>query len=79
VLVSLHHKNPTGLVDHFAIASIRSNKERVTGELKRIGLTPQENIDAGFHIIDPEGMRVRLFSRAEPEVIAKSPGLNLRG
>jgi hypothetical protein len=32
----------------------------VTGELKRMGMSPQENIDAGFHIIDPEGMRVQI-------------------
>jgi len=60
VLVSLHHKNPTGLVDHFAIGIERFDKVRVTGELKAAGITPQENIDAGFHIIDPEGMRVQI-------------------
>ena len=60
VLVSLHHKNPTGLVDHFAIGIETFDEERVTGELKRMGMTPQQNIDAGFHIIDPEGMRVQI-------------------
>lgn len=60
VLVSLHHKNPTGLVDHFAIGVENFNKERVTQELKGLGLTPDENLDAGFHIKDPEGMSVQI-------------------
>jgi catechol 2,3-dioxygenase-like lactoylglutathione lyase family enzyme len=60
VLVSLHHKNPTGLVDHFAIGIEKFDKERVTRELKGVGITPQQNLDAGFHIVDPEGMRVQI-------------------
>jgi catechol 2,3-dioxygenase-like lactoylglutathione lyase family enzyme len=60
VLVSLHHKTPTGLVDHFAIGVENFNKERVTQQLKGLGLTPEENLDAGFHIKDPEGMRVQI-------------------
>jgi catechol 2,3-dioxygenase-like lactoylglutathione lyase family enzyme len=60
VLVSLHHKNPTGLVDHFAIGVENFNKDRVTQELKGFGLTPEENLDAGFHIKDPEGMSVQI-------------------
>src|ERR1700719_3728891 len=56
VLVSLHHKSPTGLVDHFAIGVEKFNKESVTRELKARGATPEENIDAGFHIKDPEGI-----------------------
>jgi predicted enzyme related to lactoylglutathione lyase len=59
-LVSLHHKNPTGVVDHFAIGIEAFDKNRVTENLKRAGITPQENIDAGFHIIDPEGIRVQI-------------------
>ena len=61
-IVSLHHKNPTGLVDHFALGIEKFNKEAVTQELKRRGLTPEENIDAGFHIKDPEGMRVQIVN-----------------
>ena len=58
--VSLHHKSPTGLVDHYAIGVDPFNKEAVTKHLKDHGLTPQENIDAGFHVIDPEGIRVQI-------------------
>ena len=60
VLVSLHHKSPTGLVDHFAIGVEKFNKESATQELKQRGANPQENLDAGFHIKDPEGISVQI-------------------
>ncbi len=59
-LVSLHHKNPTGIVDHFAIGVEGFNREAVTNQLKALGLTPEDNLDAGFHIKDPEGMNVQI-------------------
>ena len=59
-LVSLHHKNPTGLVDHFAIGVEKFNKESVTRELKERGANPEDNLDAGFHIKDPEGISVQI-------------------
>jgi catechol 2,3-dioxygenase-like lactoylglutathione lyase family enzyme len=61
-LVSLHHKNPTGIVDHFAIGIEKFNKDAVTQQLKQHGLTPEENLDAGFHVKDPEGMRVQIVN-----------------
>src|SRR5579885_2909618 len=36
VLVSLHHKSPTGLVDHFAIGVENFNRDAVTRELKQL-------------------------------------------
>jgi catechol 2,3-dioxygenase-like lactoylglutathione lyase family enzyme len=60
VIVSLHHKSPTAIVDHFAIGVENFNKESVTRQLKGLGLTPEENLDAGFHIKDPEGMSVQI-------------------
>ena len=59
-LVSLHHKSPTGLVDHFAIGVDSFNKESVTRYLKQRGATPEENIDAGFHVKDPQGIGVQI-------------------
>ena len=59
-LVSLHHKSPTGIVDHFAIGIERFNKDAVARELEQRGLKPEENLDAGFHVKDPEGMRVQI-------------------
>jgi catechol 2,3-dioxygenase-like lactoylglutathione lyase family enzyme len=60
VLVSLHHKRPTGLVDHFAIGVEKFDKDLVTRELKTRGANPEDNLDAGFHIIDPEGISVQI-------------------
>ncbi len=62
VLVSLHHKSPTGLVDHFAIGVENFDKESVTRQLKARGVNPEENLDAGFHIKDPEGMNVQVVA-----------------
>jgi catechol 2,3-dioxygenase-like lactoylglutathione lyase family enzyme len=59
-LVSIHHKAPYALVDHYAIAVEGFNRDAVTRELKSRGITPEENLDAGFHIKDPEGMRVQI-------------------
>lgn len=60
VLVSLHHKSPTGLVDHFAIGVEGFNRDAVTRLLQARGVTPDNNLDAGFHIKDPEGMSVQI-------------------
>jgi catechol 2,3-dioxygenase-like lactoylglutathione lyase family enzyme len=60
VLVSLHHKSPTGLVDHFAIGVEKFDKELVTKQLKDRGANPEDNLDAGFHITDPEGISVQI-------------------
>jgi catechol 2,3-dioxygenase-like lactoylglutathione lyase family enzyme len=59
-LVSLHHKSPTGIVDHYAIGIEGFNREAVTRDLKQRGLNPQENLDAGFHVKDPEGISVQI-------------------
>jgi catechol 2,3-dioxygenase-like lactoylglutathione lyase family enzyme len=59
-LVSLHHKSPTGLVDHFAIGVEKFDKESVTRKLKDRGATPEDNLDAGFHIKDPAGISVQI-------------------
>jgi catechol 2,3-dioxygenase-like lactoylglutathione lyase family enzyme len=59
-VVSLHRKNPTGIVDHFAIGVDHFDKESVSRDLKTLGLTPAENIDAGFHVKDPEGISVQI-------------------
>jgi hypothetical protein len=32
----------------------------VTRKLKEGGATPEDNLDAGFHIKDPEGMSVQI-------------------
>jgi catechol 2,3-dioxygenase-like lactoylglutathione lyase family enzyme len=62
VLVSLHHKTPTGVVDHFAIGVQNFNKDVVAKELKLRGANPEENLDAGFHIKDPQGIGVQIVA-----------------
>ena len=60
VLVSLHHKSPTGLVDHFAIGVEKFDRDTMTRELKARGASPEDNLDAGFHIVDPAGISVQI-------------------
>lgn len=60
VLVSLHHKSPTRIMDHYAIGVEGFNKETMTKELIGRGVTPSDNLDAGFHIVDPSGISVQI-------------------
>ena len=60
IIVSLHHKQPTGIMDHYAIAIDGFDKESVTESLKQQGLTAQENLDYGFYVRDPEGIPVQV-------------------
>ena len=60
IIVSLHHKPPTGIVDHYAIAIEGFDREGVTRALKQQGLTAEENLDYGFYVRDPEGIPVQI-------------------
>jgi catechol 2,3-dioxygenase-like lactoylglutathione lyase family enzyme len=62
VIVSLHHKPPVDIVDHFAIGIEKFNKEAVTQALKQRSLNPQENLDYGFYVRDPEGFPVQIVA-----------------
>ena len=59
-IVSLRHEGQPGMVDHFAIRVDNFNRESVTQVLKQHGLTPQENIEFGFHVKDPDGAVVQI-------------------
>ena len=59
-IVSLNHKPPTGIVDHYAIAIDGFDKDAVTRALKQEGLTPDENLDYGFFVRDPAGIPVQI-------------------
>ena len=54
VIVSLHHKPPTGIVDHYAIAIEKFDRDAVTRALTEQGLRAEQNLDYGFHVRDPE-------------------------
>ena len=60
IIVSLHRKAPVGIVDHFAIAIDGFNRDAVTAELAKHGLTAEENLDYGFFVRDPEGVPVQI-------------------
>src|SRR5262245_8041534 len=59
-IVSLHHKPPTGIVDHYAIAIDGFDRDSVTRALKQHGLTAEENLDYGFYVRDPAGIPVQI-------------------
>jgi len=59
-IVSLHHKPPTGIMDHYAIAIDGFDRDSVTRALKQLGLTAEENLDYGFYVRDPEGIPVQI-------------------
>jgi len=59
-IVSLHHKAPTRIVDHFAIAIEGFDQAAVTEALKQQGLTAEQNLDYGFYTRDPAGIPVQI-------------------
>jgi hypothetical protein len=60
IIVSLHHKEPTGLVDHFAIAVDGFKKDEATASLAQLGLKAEENLDYGFYVRSPDGIPVQI-------------------
>jgi len=60
IIVSLHRKPPVGIVDHFAIAIDDFDREAVSAELAKHGLTAEQNLDYGFFVRDPEGVPVQI-------------------
>jgi catechol 2,3-dioxygenase-like lactoylglutathione lyase family enzyme len=60
IIVSLHEKPPTGIVDHFAIAIRNFDQGEVTDALAAQGLTAQQNLDYGFYVRDPAGIPVQI-------------------
>ena len=60
IIVSLHEKGPTGIVDHFAIAVEGFDREAATAALAAQGLTAEENLDYGFYVRDPAGIPVQM-------------------
>jgi len=59
-IVSLRHEPPAGVVDHFAISVENFNRDTVTQRLAGHGLTPQQNVQFGFYIKDPDGVVVQI-------------------
>ena len=62
IIVSLHHKEPFSVVDHFAIAIEGFDKQATTAALAAHGLKAEENLDYGFFVRDPEGRPVQIVA-----------------
>lgn len=60
IIVSLHEKPPTGIVDHYAIAIRGFDQAAVTAALAAEGLTAEQNLDYGFYVRDPAGIPVQI-------------------
>lgn len=60
IIVSLHEKPPTGIVDHYAIAIRNFDQQQVTDALAAHGLQAQQNLDYGFYVRDPAGIPVQI-------------------
>jgi catechol 2,3-dioxygenase-like lactoylglutathione lyase family enzyme len=60
IIVSLHEKGPTGIVDHYAIAISGFDQAAVTAALASEGLTAEQNLDYGFYVRDPAGIPVQI-------------------
>jgi catechol 2,3-dioxygenase-like lactoylglutathione lyase family enzyme len=59
-IVSLRYEGPSGVTDHFAISVENFNRDTATQQLKQHGLTPDQNVQFGFHIKDPDGVVVQV-------------------
>jgi catechol 2,3-dioxygenase-like lactoylglutathione lyase family enzyme len=63
--ITLRPATPSGTVDHFCIALNEFNKEVVTQQLKAQSVVPIDEPNftgtgAGFHVFDPDGLKVQL-------------------
>jgi catechol 2,3-dioxygenase-like lactoylglutathione lyase family enzyme len=61
-IVSLHHKQPFALVDHFAIAIDAFDRDATTRALAEHGYKAEQNLDYGFYVRDPEGVPVQIVA-----------------
>jgi len=60
MIVSLRQEAPPGRIDHFAINVAGTDRESVTRDLRDANLTPQENLEVGFHVTGPDGAVVQI-------------------
>jgi catechol 2,3-dioxygenase-like lactoylglutathione lyase family enzyme len=63
--LTLQESTPAGNLDHIAIKLDNFDKDLVTGQLKGHGITPVDlpstaQGGAGFHVLDPDGVKVQL-------------------
>ena len=59
--VSVGRGNPVGVIDHFAFGITRFDKDALTMELRGRGAEAREDAQFGFHVQDPDGVRVQII------------------
>ena len=60
VIVSLRQEPPAGRVDHWAFRIDRFDAQAAAPILKDHGLTPDNTLEFGFHVRDPDGVVVQM-------------------
>jgi len=60
VIVSLRQEPPAGKVDHWAFRIDGFDAQAATPVLKSHGLTPDNTLEFGFHVRDPDGVVVQM-------------------
>ena len=60
VIVSLRQEPPAGRVDHWAFRIDGFNAEAATPTLKAHGLSPDNKLEYGFYVRDPDGVVVQM-------------------
>ncbi len=61
VIVSLRQEPPAGKVDHWAFRIDGFDAQAATPVLKSHGLTPDNTLEFGFHVRDPDGVVVQIY------------------
>jgi catechol 2,3-dioxygenase-like lactoylglutathione lyase family enzyme len=60
VIVSLRQEPPAGRVDHWAFRIDKFDAQAATPILQSQGLTPNNTLEFGFHVKDPDGVVVQM-------------------
>ena len=60
VIVSLRQEPPAGRVDHWAFRIDKFDAQAATPILQSHGLTPNNTLEFGFHVKDPDGVVVQM-------------------
>jgi len=77
-LISLHRKQPYGLIDHYAIAVDNADEKTLAVKLAARGISTSSADDAGFHVNDPDGVRVQITAVSAPPPEAVSGVVRVR-
>jgi catechol 2,3-dioxygenase-like lactoylglutathione lyase family enzyme len=60
--LSIHRRNPAGVMDHFSFGVDGFNEASVIEDLKQRGATASIDKEAGLHVKDPDGLSVQIIA-----------------